>query len=447
MIYHWYTIDMHKLKSLGKTILTKILGSQVRRLRARNPALKVVSVAGSVGKTSTKLAIAHVLQSKFRVRYQDGNYNDPLSVPLVFFDLKAPSIWNIFAWIIIIIRSELIVRRPYLYDFVVAELGTDKPGDMAKFKSYLQVDIGVLTSIAPEHMEKFGDIESVAKEELVIGDLASRLYVSANDVSDEYKSKLADTEVCTYGLKKNVDYSAATQKLSEDLKRPVKFDLNGTELIFDLPLVSKDIVKSALVAAAISLEQGVDLGDIKRVLEKLPSTPGRMRKLKGIKKSWIIDDTYNSSPAAAISAFNIFSEIDSDFTVLIFGSMNELGEASADLHHEVAEVIGKLDLDIVVTIGHKSYRHMADSMTKSFASRKKSTIVRHFLDPVSAGIFVHDNLQTDSLILAKGSQNGVFAEEAIKVLLANKSDSKKLVRQSKSWLRVKRKQFPEIEVI
>lgn len=437
---------MHKLKLLGKATLTKILGRQVRRLRARNPTLKVVAVAGSVGKTSTKLAIAHVLQSKFRVRYQDGNYNDPLSVPLIFFDLKAPSVWNIFAWIIIIIRSELIVRRPYLYDFVVAELGTDKPGDMAKFKSYLLADIGVLTSIAPEHMENFGDIESVAKEELVLGELAPKIFVSANDVCDEYKSKLADTEVCTYGLKKNVDYSAATQKLNEGLVRPVKFDLNGTELIFNLPLVSKDVVKSALVAAAISLEQGVDLGGIKRALEKLPSTPGRMQKLKGIKKSWIIDDTYNSSPVAAISAFNIFSEIDSDSRILIFGSMNELGESSADLHHEVAEAIGKLDIDVVATIGHEAYRHMAKSLSKSFSSHKAPTIIRSFLDPVSAGRFVRDNLQTNSLILVKGSQNGVFAEEALKVLLANKSDSKKLVRQSKSWLRTKSKQFPDVKV-
>jgi UDP-N-acetylmuramoyl-tripeptide--D-alanyl-D-alanine ligase len=109
------------MKSLLKSILVAILGNQVRRLRARrNP--KIVGVVGSIGKTSTKLAIAKVLSSHYRVRYQEGNYNDIVSVPLVFFGHSMPKLWNIFNWLKIFFLNEFQILFQYPFDFVVVEL-------------------------------------------------------------------------------------------------------------------------------------------------------------------------------------------------------------------------------------------------------------------------------------------------------------------------------------
>jgi hypothetical protein len=128
---------MKLLKSFGKDIVLIVLSWQVKRLQRRND-IKTVGVVGSYGKTSTKLAIARVLQKHFRVQYQEGNYNDIVSVPLVFFGEAMPSILNPIAWLLIFIRNELQLLKPYPYDIVVLELGTDGPGQIAAFKRYLR---------------------------------------------------------------------------------------------------------------------------------------------------------------------------------------------------------------------------------------------------------------------------------------------------------------------
>jgi len=148
-------------KKAGRSVVCTVLEWQVRQLRARHD-FKVVAVVGSVGKTSTKHAIAGLLGQTLRVRYQSGNYNDRVTVPLVFFGLKEPSLFNITAWLKAFGVTQSEISLPYAYDVVVVELGTDGPGQMADF-AYLKPDIAVVTGIAPEHMEFFGSLDAVAK--------------------------------------------------------------------------------------------------------------------------------------------------------------------------------------------------------------------------------------------------------------------------------------------
>ncbi|HEX7368059.1 MAG TPA: hypothetical protein VF261_00160, partial [Candidatus Saccharimonadales bacterium] len=125
-------------KKLGRALVCVILEHQVRRLRARH-AVKVIAVAGSVGKTSTKLAIAVLLASKHRVRYQEGNYNDRVTVPLVFFGQREPGLFNIVAWLKIFSANSRAIHEQYPFDIVVVELGTDGLGFMREF-AYLRPD-------------------------------------------------------------------------------------------------------------------------------------------------------------------------------------------------------------------------------------------------------------------------------------------------------------------
>jgi UDP-N-acetylmuramoyl-tripeptide--D-alanyl-D-alanine ligase len=152
------------MKSFLKNILVKVLGWQVRRLRKKHN-FKIIGVVGSIGKTSTKLAIAKVLAAEKRVRYQEGNYNDIVSVPLVFFGHSMPLLQNIFKWFWIILQNEFQIYFSYPFDIVVVELGTDAPGQINQFRKYLHLDIAVITAIAPEHMEFFKNLENVAEEE------------------------------------------------------------------------------------------------------------------------------------------------------------------------------------------------------------------------------------------------------------------------------------------
>jgi UDP-N-acetylmuramoyl-tripeptide--D-alanyl-D-alanine ligase len=151
------------MKAYLRIFIRSILEFQLKRLIARKK-LTLVTVLGSVGKTSTKYAIASVLQQKYRVQLQTGNYNDTASVPLAAFGLTAPgSIINPFAWVHRLIAMEYRLWRKFEYDVLLLELGTDKPGEIPHFASYLHPNIAVVTAITPEHMENFKHLDAVVK--------------------------------------------------------------------------------------------------------------------------------------------------------------------------------------------------------------------------------------------------------------------------------------------
>src|SRR5258708_17461591 len=142
---------------------------------AQKHHFKIIGVVGGIGKTSTKLAIAQSLGKTLRVRYQEGNYNDIVSVPLIFFGHPMPSLVNPFAWIKVFMDNAKQIRGEYPFDVVVVELGTDRPGQIAAFQKYLKLDYAVVTAIVPEHMEYFNDMQAVSSEELSVAGYSEKL--------------------------------------------------------------------------------------------------------------------------------------------------------------------------------------------------------------------------------------------------------------------------------
>jgi UDP-N-acetylmuramoyl-tripeptide--D-alanyl-D-alanine ligase len=118
------------MKTAFRRLVARMFENQVRRLVNRYK-LRVVAVAGSVGKTSTKLAVATMLRQKYRTLVHEGNFNTELGLPLSIFELDVPRhIINPFAWIVRLVQAELKIRH-YPYQVLVLELGTDHPGEMA----------------------------------------------------------------------------------------------------------------------------------------------------------------------------------------------------------------------------------------------------------------------------------------------------------------------------
>ena len=165
------------MKNYLRGVLCRALERRVVELRAKHD-FTVVAVAGSVGKTSTKLAVARLLETTGKkAQYQEGNYNDRVSVPLVFFGETMPSLFNIFAWASVLLRMSQQIKQPYQYDAVVVELGTDGPGQLKDF-AYIQPDIIVVSAISPEHMLQFGTLDAVAEEELAVAEYSKKLLVN-----------------------------------------------------------------------------------------------------------------------------------------------------------------------------------------------------------------------------------------------------------------------------
>lgn len=416
-------------KKLGKAIVSHILESQVKVLR-RKHEFTVVAVAGSVGKTSTKLAIAELLGQKLRVLHQAGNYNDRVTVPLVLFEQTEPSLFNIFAWSRIFGENAAQVHHPFPYDVVVLELGTDGPGQLERF-AYLKPDIGVLTGIAPEHMEYFKTLDVVAIEELTVFDFSKRMLVNADDIAGKY-----------LGGKDFAEYSTLTNATRNYYARPEKQTLAGQTLHVELPsgsftttvkYLGHQGAKFAVAAAAVADMLGIAYDDIKEGLQRLVPFAGRMQVLEGTKDTTIIDDTYNASPLAVKAALDVLYAEKAPQRIAVLGSMNELGEHAQAAHGEIGEYCDAEKLAMVVTIGADAERWLAP------AAKRAGCEVHSFKHPADAGKFVAEHVKKNAIILVKGSQNGVFAEEAVKQLLAHPADSEKLVRQSRYWLRRKMK--------
>lgn len=421
------------IKKIAKKTIVAKLGGYLKKLRSQHD-IKVIAVVGSIGKTSTKFAIANVLGEQYRVRFQEGNYNDLVTVPLVFFGLEEPSLFNPAAWTRTFAKISRILKQPYPYDIVVVELGVDGIGQMEAFSKYLQVDMAIVTAITPEHMENFPTMDAVAKEELSVAMMSGMLIANLDFIDDKYLQQFKE-KLQTYGTKDAVDYLITDTAFGS---KKADFTLqyrDKTLLSAEMEAVSIAEVYSATAAAIVGHHMNVPMEKIRDGILKLQPVSGRMQRLEGINDSLIIDETYNASPEAVRAALDSLYEIEAPQKIAILGNMNELGHMSEAAHRGVGEYCEPSQLDLVVTIGQDANRFLAET------AKKRGCSVKSFNDPYAAGEYVKENIKPGAIVLAKGSQNGVFAEESIKQILKDPHDVARLVRQSESWLKKKEKQF------
>lgn len=377
---------------------------------------KIVVITGSVGKTSTTQAIATILKQSFKVRATLKNYNSDVGVPCSVFQKKLPeSLRNPFAWVWLFLQNFAEVLHKTDVDVLVLELGTDKPGEIAEF-AWLKPDIAVVTAVAPEHMEFFSTLEKVAQEELSVSRYSEKTLISHEMVASEFL-QFAETENL-------FNYSR------EDLSRL------GLEAE-NLQVVGEHGLDAISAGIAVGRALGMDSDALKAGASQVKPQPGRMNLLKGIKNSTLIDDTYNSSPEAVEAALKYLYSTDAPYKVALLGNMNELGVVSEQAHSDVGKLCNPKKLDLLITLGPDANKYTAKK------AELQGCKVERVDTPYKAAQIIGDNLKENSLVLLKGSQNGVFAEEAVKLLLADSSDEEKLVRQDKFWLKKKQDSFSD----
>jgi UDP-N-acetylmuramyl pentapeptide synthase len=160
-----------------------------------------------------------------------------------------------------------------------------------------------------------------------------------------------------------------------------------------------------------------------------------MQRLQGIKNSLILDESYNASPSAVMAALDSLYQMKASQKIAVLGNMNELGDLAQQAHIDVGNYCESKQLDLVVTLGPEANEFLAP------AAEKQGCEVRTATNPYQAADLVKKHLKEEAVILIKGSQNNVYAEETVKRLLANPDDSQLLVRQSRHWMAKKAKNF------
>lgn len=418
-----------------KKRITKKLEKYVKKYFKHHQNIKLIVVAGSVGKTSSKLAIATLLNEKYRVRLHTGNHNTHLSAPIAILGIDYPgnprSFWE---WHKVFKAARKRIKSPSENEpqVIIQELGTDRPGDIERFSDYLLPDIAVITAVTPEHMEFFENMNAVAREELSAANFAKIAILNRDAISSEYSNLITNPNFSTYGTTVSAEYSFEVDDLNlvegyigkmntvEFGQIPVKIKVFGEHSL--LPVTS---------AVAVAAKMGLAPDEIISGLAKIQPVFGRMNFLRGVEDSILIDDTYNSSPAAAEAALRTLYNLHVPSRIAILGDMNELGAISAVEHQKIGNFCDPLSLSWVITVGDKANQFLA------VAARNRGCQVKTCANAIEAATFARKVMEKGCAILLKGSQGGIFLEEATKILLKDKSDISKLVRQDEKWVREK----------
>jgi UDP-N-acetylmuramoyl-tripeptide--D-alanyl-D-alanine ligase len=268
----------------------------------------VIAVAGSNGKTSTRELLRAALESRMNVHATHGNLNNRIGVPLTLLSLPADA------------------------DIAVIELGTSIPGEIAMLRDIVRPDIAVVTSIAEEHLQGFGDIAGVLREESsVFHGVAVGIVPSSDAMLVEAASSAASaTRVIRAGLDDG-DVRAASWSINEDGTGTVVVD----GVTVHSPLRGVHNLRNLMLAIAAAREIGVATADAARGIAALTPPPMRANWQR-IGSALIINDAYNSNPGSAVAAVEMLATAPGAQKVAVLGSMLELGDNSDRCHDAVA---------------------------------------------------------------------------------------------------------------
>ncbi|MBI5045899.1 MAG: UDP-N-acetylmuramoyl-tripeptide--D-alanyl-D-alanine ligase [Candidatus Niyogibacteria bacterium] len=429
-------------KSAIKLIITKILRIEAELVMKKYHP-RVIAITGSVGKTSTKGAIAAVLSKTSSVRASGKSYNSELGVPLDILGQKTA--WSSpIGWLLVLWNGfkQVFTRKEEYPKTLVLEMGVDRPGDIARMEDLVTPDIAVVTAIGevPVHIEFFAGSEAVAREKAkILRFLGVRDWAILNfDDATVYDMKeKTRSQVLTFGFGEHADVRASNYQViyQEDGGRAIplgvsfKVDHQGATVPVRIHGVfGRQQVYAALAAIAVGLAEGMNLIEISEALSLYDSPPGRLKLIEGIKGAILLDDTYNSSPQALHAAIDTLRDIPAKRKIAVLGDMLELGKFTIEAHKEIGKRLKNI-IDILLVVGPRS-KFIAEE------AREGGFEVGHifeFSDSTEAGLKLQKIMEDGDLILVKGSQSMRMERVVEEVMLHPENADKLLVRQDAFW--------------
>ena len=422
------------MREFLKKIVIAVLTSEAKLiLRKYRP--KIVAITGSVGKTSTKDATAKVLEARFRTRKSEKSYNSEFGVPLTI--IGARTGWGSPLKWLEAIRLGLgaIFTKQNYPEILVLEVGADRPGDIKKIREWLKPDVAVVTALAetPVHVEFFESPEEVFEEKAeLVKNLPPEASVILN-FDDEEVAKMRDktsARILTFGFVEGADVKGAAYGIFFQDNAPAGIEFEAESLHIKIPnALGKHQALAALAAMAVGKVFDIKPEDTARALSLYSSPPGRLKLIKGIKETLILDDTYNSSPKAAQAALETLAELPAKRKIAILGDMLELGKHTITAHREIGEMAAGKKIDLLITVGVRA-KFFADGATKAGFNKKQ---ILSFGDSPEAARELEKIIEQGDLILIKGSQ-GMRMEKIVETLMSEPERAPELLcRQDEEW--------------
>ncbi len=286
---------------------------------------RVVGVTGSNGKTTVKRLIHHILSKRLTGSCSPKSFNNEIGVPLTLLGINPGD------------------------DYVVCEIGSNAPGEIASLGKISQPDITVVTCIGPSHLEGFGDLQNVAIEKAsLVGSLEKSGFAVVFADSEELNLVLRShkAKFVRFGKSKNADLRLSGY---ESQGRNCRFQVNGRFWV-DLPLPGKHNAMNALAAIAVAQRFGFSQEEAAEALKDFDGVDMRLEWI-GLDGLTVINDAYNANPASVSAAVDVLADCQTTRKVAVLGDMLELGSAAEVLHEKLGENIAKRQVDFLISVG------------------------------------------------------------------------------------------------
>jgi UDP-N-acetylmuramoyl-tripeptide--D-alanyl-D-alanine ligase len=376
-----YPRQMGLLAVEDTLVALQTLAMAVRKLWGK----PVIGVTGSMGKTTTKEAIAHVLSTRFRVLKSEGNFNNHFGLPLMLLKI-APE-----------------------YDIAVVEMGMSHAGEIRALAKIAQPEMGVVTNVAPVHLEFFDSVAGIAqaKYELIESLPAGGTAVLNSD--DEYVRQFGRDfkgKVVMYGTRATADVRA--ENIRNRGAEGSEFDvvIGGVREPARLSLMGEHNVVNALAAVAVGLENGLKAPEAVGALADLAAADKRGEVLR-LGNITVINDCYNCNPKALDAMVDALAAMAVGRRIAVVGAMLELGRTEEQLHRQAGQHIAEKKIDVLLGV-----RGPAQAMVE--AAQQAGMRAEFVSTPEEAGEWLAREARDGDGVLLKASR-GVKLEKALEV--------------------------------
>ncbi len=357
------------------------LGAAVRRLWAK----PVIGVTGSAGKTTTKEIIAHVLSTRHRVLKSQGNLNNQFGMPLQLLKLEPE------------------------HELAVIEMGMSHAGEIRDLAALAEPNCGVVTMVAPVHLEYFDSIAGIARAKYELIESLPAGGIAVLNADDPYVSQFGRDfhgKVITFGLHKPAEVMAKNIEAHGTAGSIFEVVVDERSVRGALPLLGEHSIYNALAGIAVGLEYGITLEAAVQSLASLAAGEKR-GEIMDIGGATVINDCYNSNPKALESMVRSLAQIQAQRHIVVAGEMLELGASAETLHRDSGRHMGNYGITKLLGV-----RGMAKAMVEG--AREAGVDAEFVATPEEAGEWLKREVESGDAILIKASR-GVRLERALDV--------------------------------
>ena len=341
--------------------------------------IPVIGITGSNGKTSTKELLKYILSAKYDIHATEGNYNTSIGLPLT------------------------LLRLTEYHGVSILEMGANQPGDIEKLCKIAYPTHGLITNIAPAHLEGFGDIQTVANTKGELFKFLSNVLSFINAADNRVNDLETYGDTITFGLTSNCDYPT---DLHHNNDGSIILTIDAEEIKTNS--INLSFAKNVIACSTIARELGLSWEAIKdRILTSQP--PKGRCEIKTNGQITVIDDTYNANVDSTIAAIDYLKAFSGNGKrIFVFGDMLELGASSEDQHRIIGKKCQKEELSVVFTIGNETI--------VAHEEINNSILHKHFEQKESLLSNLNEIISEGDKILVKGSR-GMRMEEIVEQII------------------------------